>query len=120
MKRTSMFASLAAVLLASGSTWAADAIVTGDVILRAGPDPEYPAVADLREGTPVSVQGCVRNYSWCDVAAHGERGWVAGDFLAEDYQGRRVVIREYGVTIGIPVVAFTFGTYWDTHYRSRP
>src|SRR4029079_12892940 len=101
MKRKLMFASLAGALLASASVYAADAFVTGDVNLKAGPDPDYPSVADLRAGTSVSVMGCVRNYSWCDVASRGERGWVAAEFLEEDYQGRRVRIVEYGVTIGI-------------------
>jgi len=46
-------------------------------------------------------------------------GGTAELFLAYS-QGRRVVVREYGVRIGLPIVSFEFVSYWDSHYRSRP
>lgn len=98
---------------------AADGYVTGNVNLRAGPDPGYPSVAMLSVGTPVAIEGCVDGWSWCDVTAGTNRGWMAGNFLQEDYQGRRVLVPAYGVVIGIPIVSFVFATYWDDHYRSR-
>ena len=104
---------------ASASALAADGYLTGDVNLRAGPDPGYPSVAMLSAGTEVAIQGCVDGWSWCDVAAGDNRGWVAGNFLQEEYQGQRVLVPEYGVQIGIPIVSFVFGTYWDDHYRNR-
>lgn len=73
----------------------------------------------LSAGTPVSIEGCVDGWSWCDVATPDGRGWVAGDFLQEEYQGRRVLVPEYGVQIGIPFVTFEFGSYWDNNYRNR-
>jgi uncharacterized protein YraI len=112
---------LAATLGLSVSTLAAaaDGYVTGNVNLRAGPDPGYPSVAMLSVGTPVAIEGCVDGWSWCDVAAGNNRGWMAGNFLQEDYQGRRVLVPAYGVVIGIPIVSFVFATYWDDHYRNR-
>jgi uncharacterized protein YraI len=98
---------------------AADGYVTGNVNLRAGPDPGYPSVAMLSVGTPVAIEGCVDGWSWCDVTAGNNRGWMAGNFLQEDYQGRRVLVPAYGVQIGIPIVSFVFATYWDDHYRNR-
>jgi len=115
--------SIAAALLlfcAAAPAFAADGYVLGDVNLRAGPDSSYPSVAMLSAGTPVAIEGCVDGWSWCDVAAGGDRGWVAGNFLQEEYQGQRVLVPDYGVRIGIPVVSFVFGTYWETNYRSRP
>jgi len=106
-------------IFAVTSAFAADGYVTGNVNLRAGPDSSYPSVAMLGAGTPVAIQGCVDGWSWCDVAAGDNRGWVAGNFLQEEYQGRRVLVPSYAVQIGIPVVTFVFGTYWDNHYRSR-
>ena len=45
---------------------------------------------------------------------------MTGNFLQEEYQGQRVLIPEYGLQIGIPIVSFAFGSYWEQHYRSRP
>jgi uncharacterized protein YraI len=119
MKRIPAVTVLAFSLFAVTSAFAADGYVTGNVNLRAGPDSSYPSVAMLGAGTPVAIQGCVDGWSWCDVASGNNRGWVAGNFLQEEYQGQRVLVPSYGVQIGIPIVAFVFGSYWDDHYRNR-
>lgn len=120
MKRILCTAALFLCVFISTSTVAADAYVTGDVELRAGPDPGYPSVAMLSDGTSVSILGCVDNWSWCDISYGDERGWVAGDFLQQEYQGQRVFLPEYAVEIGIPIVTFEFDTYWNSHYHNRP
>jgi len=117
MKTTIVVA--AACLCLASLARAGDGYVTGDVDLRAGPDPAYPTVATLNAGTPVAIQGCVANWSWCDIATASDRGWVAGDFLEEDYDGRRVVVPAFGVQIGIPIVAFSFDAYWGAHYHNE-
>jgi uncharacterized protein YraI len=106
-------------VFATASAFAADGYVTGTVNLRAGPDSSYPSVAMLNAGTPVAINGCVDGWSWCDVSVRDDRGWVAGNFLQEEYQGQRVLISDYGVRIGVPVVSFVFGAYWGEHYRNR-
>lgn len=119
MKRILPIAALGFCFIAVPSAFAAEGYVTGNVSLRAGPDSSYPRVTMLRAGTPVAIEGCVDGWSWCDVATDYERGWVSGNFLQEEYQGRRVLIPQYGLQIGIPIVSFAFGTYWDDHYRRR-
>jgi uncharacterized protein YraI len=119
MKRIPSVTVLAFSIFAITSAFAADGYLTGDVNLRAGPDSSYPSVAMLGAGTSVAIQGCVDGWSWCDVAAGNNRGWVAGNFLQEEYQGQRVLVPNYGLQIGIPIVAFAFGSYWDNHYRNR-
>lgn len=107
---------LCAPMLAS----AAEGWVIADISLQAGPDTEYPSIMELRAGTPVSIQGCIEGWTWCDVIVGPDRGWVPGTFLEEAYGGQRVVVIDYGPRIGIPVVSFSIGLYWDHYYRSRP
>lgn len=120
MKRIHSITVLGFSLFAFASAMATDGYVTGQVNMRAGPDASYPSVVVLGTGTEVSIQGCVDGWSWCDVITGGNRGWVAGSYLQENYQGQRVLVPAYGVQIGIPIVSFVFGTYWDDNYRNRP
>ncbi|MFC5579737.1 SH3 domain-containing protein [Rhodanobacter terrae] len=99
---------------------AADAYVTGNVNLRAGPDPDYPLIDQIPAGTEVDVQGCTDGWEWCDVIVFGNRGWIAGNYIEYEYDDRPVLVPEYGAQIGIPIVTFVIGDYWGHYYRSRP
>jgi uncharacterized protein YraI len=127
MKRLTRFAlaslSVASLSLAlSALAYAQDGYVTGNVNLRAGPDPGYPLVDQLPAGTGVSVQGCTNGWEWCDVinGNDGNRGWIAGNFIQYEYQDQPVLLPDYGVQIGIPIITFSIGAYWDNYYRGRP
>ena len=97
-----------------------EAYTVDDVQLQAGPDEAYPTITELPAGAEVALQGCIDGWSWCDVIAGQDRGWVPASYLEEDYDNRRVTVVDYGPRIGIPVVAFSLGVYWDHHYHSRP
>ncbi|HKT64219.1 MAG TPA: SH3 domain-containing protein, partial [Burkholderia sp.] len=88
--------------------------------LYAGPAPDYPVVAQVPPGTALDVFGCLSDYSWCDVALPGVRGWIDAEQLDYPYQGNYVPLLEYGAVIGVPVTGFAIGAYWDRHYRNRP
>ena len=119
MNRYAAIATLAFCAASTTSAVASDAYVTSNVNLRSGPDVGYPSVARLRTGTAVTIEGCVAGWAWCDVSGGDERGWVSGAFLQQEYAGERLTIRGNGERIGIPVLAFELGAYWDDHYRNR-
>lgn len=99
---------------------AADGYVTGNVNLRAGPDIQYPIVTVVPIGSAVSIQGCTEGWEWCDVITMGTRGWVSGGYVQYAYQDQRVIVRDYGARIGIPIVTFVIGSYWGSYYSNRP
>jgi uncharacterized protein YraI len=102
-----------------GVAAAATAFTTGNVNMRAGPSTQFPRVASLPEGVTVRVHGCLRQWSWCDTSWRGARGWVSGRYLEQLYRGRRVLVPEYGVSLGLPIISFQFGSYWDRWYSDR-
>jgi uncharacterized protein YraI len=60
------------------------------------PGQDYPLVARIAPGVAVRVQGCLSDYTWCDVTFGGNRGWVYGGELGYAYQSRRVPIASTG------------------------
>jgi uncharacterized protein YraI len=119
MQRILLATAVAVSFFAAAAASASEGFVTDNVTLRAGPDEGYPIVGMLNGGTGVGIEGCVDGWSWCDVDTPVGRGWMRGDYLQEEYQGRRVRTSDYGMQIGIPFVTFEFGSYWDRNYRTR-
>ncbi|MCJ8145088.1 SH3 domain-containing protein [Ancylobacter sp. A5.8] len=118
MKSLLAGAALVAVL---GSAAAAQdsGYANANVNLRAGPSTAYPVVTVLEAGTSLDIFGCLDEYTWCDVEWRGYRGWVSSRYLDFDYRGRRVAMPDYAPQIGVPIVAFSFGNYWNNYYRGR-
>jgi len=121
MKRlvSKMLAAIGLMSLAADAM-AAEAYLVDNTDLYAGPDVDYPQITSLPAGMPVSVYGCTDGWQWCDVQTNQDRGWVSGEYLQYEYQNQRVILPSYGAQIGIPIVAFALGAYWQDHYRSRP
>jgi uncharacterized protein YraI len=105
---------------ASAAALAAPANITANAHLRAGPSVEYPVVALLPPGAPVQVYGCEQEYTWCDIQAGPDRGWVAGAYLQMASANGALVVAGNGPVLGLPIVTFSFDTYWGTYYRTRP
>jgi uncharacterized protein YraI len=95
------------------------AVATTNVNVRAGPDIGYPVVDVARAGDEVYVYGCLERRSWCDVDYDGLRGWISSNYLAFYDGGYRYVGPQAVYRMRAPVITFSFGTYWDRHYRSR-
>jgi uncharacterized protein YraI len=113
------------MLVVAGLAFAAvasaqSAYTTQAVNVRAGPDREYPQVAWLPAGVSVNVIGCVEGYRWCDIVVGPNRGWVYAQFLSYPYQNQPVTIISGGAILGLPLVTFSIGPYWDNYYRGRP
>jgi uncharacterized protein YraI len=122
MKRItlSVAATVAGLVIGPSLASALTAMTTEPTNLRAGPAFDFPVVDRIPDDARVTVHGCVRAYRWCDISWRDARGWVSGDELAYFYQQRYVPIVEYGPRIGLPIVVFSFDTYWDRYYRGRP
>lgn len=102
-----------------GLAAAQTATITRSVNVRSGPNASLPTVTWLLTGTRVSVTGCTANWNWCDVTSGGERGWVYSRYLSMPLQGSAVTILKAGPALGLPVVEFALGPYWDEHYQRR-
>lgn len=117
--RSLVVVAVAALLPALAAAQQASAI--DPLALRAGPDAGYPFVASYEAGTPLTVQGCVEGYTWCDVAGpNGYRGWAPAGAIGYASPQGPVPVPAYGPAIGIPIVTFALGSYWAAHYRHRP
>ena len=122
MKRLVLAAALVAGMMSATPALARDsrAFTLRSTPILAGPERDYPVLRWLRANRAVTVHGCLDDQSWCDVSARADRGWVDGSDLAVTYRGRRTRI-DAGINaeLGIGIVSFLFGNYWDDHYRGR-
>jgi uncharacterized protein YraI len=117
---TSIAAGVLAIAALPAVASAQDAIVTVDLNMRAGPSTVFPVVDVVPGRTPVDVHGCVAGYSWCDVTADNNRGWVYAGYLSYSVQGSYVPLVEYVSDVDLPIISFSVGSYWDSYYRARP
>jgi uncharacterized protein YraI len=90
------------------------------LLIYAGPSIEYPAVARVGRGVPVTLYGCLPAWDWCDVSWAGNRGWIPADYIHGYYNNQNVPIVDYGVRVNLPLLIFNERSYWDTHYYDRP
>jgi uncharacterized protein YraI len=109
------FALASCVQVATAET----ALITRSVNVRSGPNVAMPTVTWLLTGARVTVVGCISNWSWCDVVSGGERGWIYSRYLSMPFQGSAMTILDGGPALGLPVVEFALGPYWDEHYQRR-
>ena len=107
-------------LLVPAAAFAQEAYTNRVTNMRAGPNPQFPLVSSIPAGAYVQVNGCVEGYSWCDVTAGPQRGWVYADYLSYPYRNQPVTVISAGPSLGLPIVTFSVGNYWDTYYRGRP
>lgn len=94
-------------LTAATTAAAQGSSVNRNVNVRAGPDAVFPVVTWLYSQDTVMIQGCLADFSWCDIQSGRARGWVNARYLRNVFRDRT------------PVVTFSLESYWDAHYRTR-
>src|SRR3569833_395360 len=77
----------ALLLVFSVAAAAQNAMTTEPADLYAGPDDEFPVVAERDSNTPIEVMGCLDDWSWCDVAVGDSRGWMYSPVISYRYEG---------------------------------
>lgn len=111
-------------MLAAGAAWAATALVTTDLNVRAGPGTNYQVIGLLPSGSIVDVAGCLRGYAWCRINWRGYDAWASSRYLAVQegrYRGRDYTV--YGPAVGVPVIGGVIisRSFGDApRYRPRP
>ncbi|MBW4052062.1 MAG: SH3 domain-containing protein [Proteobacteria bacterium] len=108
------------MLAVFGIASAQDAFTSRPMNVRAGPNRDYPLVAQLAEGAPLDIHGCLSDWSWCDASFDDGRGWIYAGGLSFVYEGERVPLYSYGPHLGLPIITFSLVPYWDHYYRRRP
>ncbi len=112
-----LLALMAAPALAEAAT---RGFATANVNMRSGPSTAYPAVVVIPDGAPLTIHGCLSDTPWCDVSFSYGRGWVAGRYIQALYRQNRVYVEpRYYRDLGVPVITFEVGRYWDRYYRDR-
>ena len=53
-----------------------------NVNLRAGPGTEYPIVFTVPTEAPITILGCLADYTWCDTVFENYRGWMSAVYLS--------------------------------------
>ncbi len=120
LKSTLLAVAATAAFLLPVAAQAAEGFATANVNMRSGPSTRYPAVTSIPAGTPVQIHGCLADTPWCDVSFYKGRGWVAGRYIQAEYQRRRIYVEpDYYDNLGIPLITFELGNYWDRNYRNR-
>src|SRR5438552_3685689 len=99
---------------------AVSAFVSITITERAGPSTYYPVVTVIPGGATLTLYGCLSDGSWCDVSYAAARGWVPGAYVEAYYQAHPVYVPRYIAEIGVPVVSFDIGFYWNSYYHDRP
>lgn len=113
-------ATVVATLAVPSLAAAQNAYSTADVNMRAGPAADFPIVTTIPEDRAVTIHGCVGGYEWCDVSWRNRRGWVYSEYLDYSQGNQRVTVIDNANNLGIPLISFSFGTYWGQHYPDEP
>lgn len=95
------------------------AYAESSINVRSGPSIRYPAVGLLSAGREMTVHGCLRRYTWCDVSTRQMRGWVLARNIRAVSGGRRVYLSIQEPSLDIPIVTYSLRSYWDDYYRDQ-
>lgn len=85
-----------------------------DVNMRSGPGVNFRKVTTLVKDQIVTVHGCARAYTWCDVDWAGFRGWVSAEYLR--LPGEAGGLASIATGLGISEIDYRQAEYTSRHY----
>jgi uncharacterized protein YraI len=91
-----------------------------NVNLRAGPGTDYPVILTVPADAPITILGCLPDYTWCDSVFRNYRGWMRSIYLSGYSEGDYYLLRDYAPDLGYRRVTFNIDAYWDSYYRDEP
>ena len=112
MKRLSLALLAALFSLFDSTADAANAYTQGRGASAGRSEHRLSIVMSIPPNSLLAVNGCLDDFTWCDVDWEGNHGWLYGNYLYYDYQQRRVPVIDVGAALGIGIVAFNLGDYW--------
>lgn len=110
---------LAPLSVSSGHAAGRMAVAEANINVRAGPATRYPAVGLLTTGRQMTVHGCIKGFTWCDISTPRIRGWVLAANIQAYHARRQVYVAMDAIELDIPVVTYSLRSYWDDYYRDR-
>ena len=83
-----------ALMTASALGQTAIATATSDLNIRSGPGPQFEILGVIPAASTATVEGCLDQSLWCQVAYEDVTGWAYSDYLTIEAQGTAVILTE--------------------------
>ncbi|MGD9919420.1 MAG: DUF1236 domain-containing protein [Paenirhodobacter sp.] len=95
---------------AAGSASALEAVTASPVTVYTAPEKAAASIAVAPAASVLSVEGCLADAPWCEVAYDGKTGWVPADQLGVKTGAQLVMLSERPAGVTVKTVTYQNGT----------